>query len=179
MSTVEVAKAPFITLHALQAFPPSVLNRDDNNAVKQIVYGGTNRVRVSSGAGKRAIRVAMRDATISGGHYGLRTTRFPALTAEILVSQYGRNADEVAAKVATVFAALRLKAGKAGTTSAPIFASPQFASATAAAIEADWERIGSQSPENVTAAARAALDVYNTIDLALFGRMLAEIPAPV
>jgi CRISPR system Cascade subunit CasC len=176
VSTVEVTHAPFITLHALQAFPPSALNRDDNNAVKQIVYGGSTRVRVSSGAGKRAIRVAMRDAAISGGHYGLRTTRFPALTTEILVSQYGRASDEAAVKVATVFGALKLKAGKAGTTSAPIFASPHFASATAAAIDTDWDGIGTQAPENVTAVARAALDVHNTVDLALFGRMLAEIP---
>jgi CRISPR system Cascade subunit CasC len=176
VSPVEVAHAPFVTLHALQAFPPSALNSDDNHAVKQIVYGGTTRVRVSSGAGKRAIRVAMRDAAISGGHYGLRTTRFPALITEILVSQYGRAADEAAVKVATVFSALRLKTGKAGTTSAPIFASPEFASSTAAAIEADWDRIGTKVPDDVTAVARAALDVHNTVDLALFGRMLAEIP---
>lgn len=176
MNAVEVAHAPFVTLHALQAFPPSALNSDDNHAVKQIVYGGTTRIRVSSGAGKRAIRVAMRDAAINGGHYGLRTTRFPALTTEILVSEYGRAADESMAKVATVFAALKLKAGKAGNTSAPIFASPKFASATAAAIDADWDRIGTQAPPNVTAVARAALDVRNTVDLALFGRMLAEIP---
>jgi CRISPR system Cascade subunit CasC len=176
VTAVNVTHAPFVTLHALQAFPPSVLNRDDNNAVKQIVYGGTTRVRVSSGAGKRAIRVAMRDAAVSGGDYGLRTTRFPALTTDILVSLYGRPADEAAEKTAAVFAALRLKAGKPGNTSAPIFASPQFAAATAAAIEADWDRIGAQVPGGVMAAARAALDVHNTVDLALFGRMLAEIP---
>jgi CRISPR system Cascade subunit CasC len=163
-------------LHALQAFPPSALNRDDNHAVKQIVYGGTTRVRVSSGAGKRAIRVAMRDAAISGAHYGLRTTRFPALITDMLVSQYGRAADEAAGKVATVFSALRLKAGKAGNTAVPIFASPQFTSTTAAAIHADWDHIDSQAPAHVTAAAQAALDVRNTVDLALFGRMLAEIP---
>jgi CRISPR system Cascade subunit CasC len=171
-----VTHAPFITLHALQAFPPSVLNRDDNNAVKQIMYGGATRVRVSSGAGKRAIRVAMRDAVLSGGQYGLRTTRFPALTTDILVSRYRRPADQAATKTAAVFAELRLKAGKAGNTSAPIFASPQFATATAAAIDADWDRIGESVPGVVTAAARAALDVHNTVDLALFGRMLAEIP---
>jgi CRISPR system Cascade subunit CasC len=131
---------------------------------------------VSSGASKRAIRVAMRDAAISGGHYGLRTTRFPALATDILVSKYGRKTDEAATKVATVFSALKLKVGKGGNTSAPIFASPDFASATAAAIDADWDRIGTQTPAKVTAVARAALDVGNTVDLALFGRMLAEIP---
>jgi CRISPR system Cascade subunit CasC len=173
---VEAAQAPFVTLHALQAFPPCVLNRDDNHTVKQIVYGGTTRVRVSSGASKRAIRVAMREAAISGAHYGLRTTRFPALTTEILVSQYGRAADEAVAKVATVFGSLKLKPGKAGKTSAPIFASPRFADTTAAAIDADWDHIGAETPANVTAAARAALDVHDTVDLALFGHMLAEIP---
>ena len=85
------------------------MNRDDNHAVKQIVYGGTTRVRVSSGAGKRAIRVAMRDAAVTRGQYGLRTTRFPALTADILVARYGRPTQEAAAKTA---ARTRAKAGR-------------------------------------------------------------------
>jgi CRISPR system Cascade subunit CasC len=176
MTVADVTHAPFVTLHALQAFPPSLLNRDDNNAVKQIVYGGTTRVRVSSGASKRAIRVAMREAAVTDGQYGLRTTRFPALTAEILANHYGRPADEAAAKTATVFAELKLKTNKAGNTSAPIFASPEFPTATAAAIAANWDRIGRDVPADVTAAARVALDVHSTVDLALFGRMLAEIP---
>ncbi|GAB7071504.1 type I-E CRISPR-associated protein Cas7/Cse4/CasC [Mycobacterium hodleri] len=176
MTVVDVTHMPFITLHALQAFPPSLLNRDDNHAAKQIVYGGTVRVRVSSGAGKRAIRVAMRDAAITGGQYGLRTTRFPTLTTELLVTQYGRPLPEAAAKTAMVFAELKLKANKSGNTAAPIFASPRFPAATAAAIDSDWDRIGAAVPPAITSAARAALDVHDTVDLALFGRMLAEIP---
>lgn len=176
MTVAAITNAPFITLHALQAFPPSLLNRDDNNAVKQIVYGGTTRVRVSSAASKRAIRVAMRDAAVTDGQYGVRTTRFPALTAEILVNQYGRPAAETAVKTAAVFAELKLKTNKAGNTSAPIFASPQFPTAMAAALAANWDRVGSTVPAEVTAAVRLALDVQGTIDLALFGRMLAEIP---
>ncbi len=146
MTVVDVTHMPFITLHALQAFPPSLLNRDDNHAAKQIVYGGTVRVRVSSGAGKRAIRVAMRDAAITGGQYGLRTTRFPTLTTELLVTQYGRPLPEAAAKTAMVFAELKLKANKSGNTAAPIFASPRFPAATAAAIDSDWDRIGAAVP---------------------------------
>jgi CRISPR system Cascade subunit CasC len=176
MTAALVTHAPFVTLHALQAFPPSLLNRDDNHAVKQIVYGGATRVRVSSGAGKRAIRVGMRDTALTGGQYGLRTTRFPALTTDILVNRYRRPSNEAAEKTAAVFVELRLKANKSGNTAAPIFASPRFPAATAEAIDANWAHIGDTVPAVVTSTARAALDVYNTVDLALFGRMLAEIP---
>lgn len=172
-----VSIAPFVTLHALQAFPPSLLNRDDNNTVKQIVYGGVTRVRVSSSASKRAIRVAMRNASLDDGQYGLRSTRFPALTVELLVHLHKRAAVDAVAKTAAVFAELKLKTTKAGNTAAPIFASPRFPSSVAEAIDSHWDRIGTDVPADVTALARAALDVQNTVDLALFGRMLAEIPA--
>ncbi|MEB3023398.1 MULTISPECIES: type I-E CRISPR-associated protein Cas7/Cse4/CasC [Mycolicibacter] len=168
--------APFVTLHALQAFPPSLLNRDDSNAAKQIVVGGTPRVRVSSASGKRAIRTAMRAHRIDGAEYGLRTNRFPALTAEVLTDSYGRAADVAAAKTAAVFRKLNLKATDKGDTAVLIFGNESLPQTMAAVINQAWDEIGDDAPADTIAAAAAALDGGRAVDLALFGRMLAEIP---
>ncbi len=169
--------APFVTLHALQAFPPSLLNRDDTNTTKQIVFGGTPRVRVSSASGKRAIRSAMREHRIDGGEYGLRTNRFPALTAAVLAEQYGRPADAAAAKAAAIFRKLNLKATDKGDTAVMIFGHEEFPQTLAALINQAWDQIGDDAPADTITAALGALDPGRAVDIALFGRMLAEIPA--
>ena len=46
----------FIDLHVLQTVPPSNLNRDDTGTPKSAFYGGVQRARVSSQAWKRATR---------------------------------------------------------------------------------------------------------------------------
>ncbi|KAA1248580.1 type I-E CRISPR-associated protein Cas7/Cse4/CasC [Mycobacterium simiae] len=175
MSTVCVA-APFVTLHALQAFPPSLLNRDDSNATKQITFGGSTRVRVSSAASKRAIRVGMRQHRIDGAEYGLRTSRFPSLTAAVLTGQFGRPADVAAAKTAALFRKLNLKATDEGDTAVMVFGREALPHMLATLIDTGWDEIGDDIAPQTIAAALAALDPGPAIDVALFGRMLAEIP---
>jgi len=48
---------PTLELHALQGYPTSLLNRDDQNVPKDCFFGGVQRARVSSQALKRAQRV--------------------------------------------------------------------------------------------------------------------------
>ncbi|MBM4574949.1 type I-E CRISPR-associated protein Cas7/Cse4/CasC [Rhodococcus hoagii] len=175
--------APFLALHVLQAIPASLLNRDDAGSIKKITVDGVPRVRVSSQSWKRAIRIGLRTAAIDGGSFGLRTTRFPKLTAEALAGNHGVDPHRAAAVSAAVFTGLGLKANeKTGNTSVAVFASEELPTRVAAALaehDADIvfdEKKGVVIPDPVLAAARAALDVDATIDLALFGRMLAEIP---
>ncbi|WP_072691449.1 type I-E CRISPR-associated protein Cas7/Cse4/CasC [Rhodococcus marinonascens] len=180
---IDTALAPFLALHVLQAVPASLLNRDDAGAIKKITADGVPRVRVSSQSWKRAIRIGVRTAAIEGGTFGLRTTRFPKLTADALAATHGIDPHRAAAVSAAVFTGLGLKANeKTGNTSVAVFASEQLPARVAAAIaEHDTditfdEKKGVLVPDPVLTAARAALDVDATIDLALFGRMLAEIP---
>lgn len=184
----------FLTLHALHALPPSLLNRDDNNAAKTVTMGGVRRLRVSSQSWKRAIRVHVRNGAIDGGAYGLRTVKFPALTADVLASEYNRDINAARAKAAVAFTAVGFATReKSGGTSISIFASEQLPSRVAAAINEHWDDITEAAqldspvggddleaakasagvPEQVLDAIVAALDVDNTIDLAMFGRMLA------
>lgn len=48
----------FVNFHVLISHSPSCLNRDDQNNQKTAVFGGVNRVRVSSQSLKRAVRTS-------------------------------------------------------------------------------------------------------------------------
>ncbi|MDO4671129.1 MAG: type I-E CRISPR-associated protein Cas7/Cse4/CasC [Aerococcus sp.] len=47
----------FVEVHALQSVPPSCINRDDMGSPKTALYGGATRARVSSQSWKHAMRV--------------------------------------------------------------------------------------------------------------------------
>lgn len=174
--------APVTNLHALHALPASLINRDNNNAAKSILAGGVRRDRVSSQSWKRAIVTHMRDRRLDDAEYSLRTRRFPALTAQNLADEHGRDLNTALAKTAAVYTALGLKAKENGDTAVSIYAREELAPAIAAAINTHWDQIiddgkGLTVPDAVIAAARSGLDVGKAIDLALTGRMLAEIPS--
>ena len=48
----------FVNFHVLMSHSPSCLNRDDMNMQKTAVFGGVNRVRISSQSLKRAMRMS-------------------------------------------------------------------------------------------------------------------------
>ncbi|MCK8679406.1 type I-E CRISPR-associated protein Cas7/Cse4/CasC [Streptomyces lichenis] len=73
----------FLDVHALQTVPPSNLNRDDTGAPKSAVYGGVPRARVSSQAWKRATREYFRDEhLLDPSELGVRTKKVVELLAE-------------------------------------------------------------------------------------------------
>src|SRR3990172_5836716 len=61
----------FINFHVLISHSPSCLNRDDMNMQKAAVFGGVNRVRVSSQSLKRS----MRTSSYYESHLGAASTR--------------------------------------------------------------------------------------------------------
>lgn len=183
---VQANPRTIINLHALHAVPPSLLNRDNLNAQKTVTHGGVVRVRVSSQCWKRAMRLWVREQAIAGGAFAARTSRWPAAVAEALVSMHGVDRDVALAKSAAVFKALGFKVTERGGTAAQIYAHQDTAALVAAAIAASLDDIREEAdgddkvklvvPEAVVSASRAALSVSNAVDLALFGRMLAEQP---
>ncbi|SNT60772.1 CRISPR system Cascade subunit CasC [Actinomadura meyerae] len=70
-----------IDLHVLQSVPPSNLNRDDTGTPKTAVYGGVRRARVSSQAWKRATRKSFHDL-LDPSELGVRTKRVAELLAD-------------------------------------------------------------------------------------------------
>lgn len=70
-----------LDLHVLQTVPPSNLNRDDTGTPKTAVYGGVRRARVSSQAWKRATRSAFHEL-LDPAELGVRTKRVADLLAD-------------------------------------------------------------------------------------------------
>ena len=69
-----------IDLHILQAYPPSLLNRDDMGQPKTVVFGGTTRTRVSSQSLKRAQRLyTSAHDLVPAEHLATRTRHLPAM----------------------------------------------------------------------------------------------------
>ena len=54
----------FLEMHMLQNFAPSCLNRDDTNTPKDCEFGGYRRARISSQCQKRAVREYFREKKI-------------------------------------------------------------------------------------------------------------------
>lgn len=76
-----------IEFHILQNFPPSNLNRDDSGAPKDCDFGGYRRQRISSQCLKRSVRQSdvFRDQLTD--RLGIRTKRAPIEVAKLLSKQ--------------------------------------------------------------------------------------------
>jgi CRISPR system Cascade subunit CasC len=172
----------YVDVHILQTVPPSNLNRDDAGTPKQAVYGGVKRARVSSQAWKRATRTAFADE-IDPAQLGTRTKKISALLAERLVARCQLD-PEVSIRVATsVLAELGIKPGKKAAETAYLlfFGRPQL-ERLVDRIEPDLSRLISLDDTELAAAVKGVpvkevLGSGHPIDVALFGRMVADLPA--
>ncbi len=174
-----------IDVHILQTVPPSNLNRDDTGSPKSAIYGGVRRSRVSSQAWKRAIRNDFA-TTMDSSDLGVRTKRLVEIVAESIKASDPDLADK-ALDLATVVlnvAGLKTKAAKtkpAKTKPAETKDAPDETEALAflavgqieglARYAVEVERAGGK-PEAKAAKVRA--DSAHSIDVALFGRMVAS-----
>jgi CRISPR system Cascade subunit CasC len=70
-----------LDVHVLHTVPPSNLNRDDTGSPKTAVYGGVRRARVSSQAWKRATRKFF-DGLLDPTDLGVRTKRVAEMLAD-------------------------------------------------------------------------------------------------
>lgn len=76
-----------IEFHILQNFPPSNLNRDDSGAPKDCDFGGYRRQRISSQCLKRSVRQSDIFRDQMTGRLGIRTKRAPEAVAKLLVKE--------------------------------------------------------------------------------------------
>lgn len=166
-----------IDIHILQTVPPSNLNRDDTGSPKTAIYGGVRRARVSSQAWKRATRVAFADL-LDASELGTRTRRVVELVAGEITSrspELAERAHELA--VATMKAVgIEVKASKKDAAEEAgylvFFSRRQIDHLAEAAITA-------AEADDVAKALREAkvkdlADRDHSVDIALFGRMVAD-----
>ncbi|MGW5571681.1 type I-E CRISPR-associated protein Cas7/Cse4/CasC [Nocardia thailandica] len=170
----------FIDVHVLQTVPPSNINRDDTNSPKTAVYGGVRRARVSSQAWKRATRKMFEDL-VDPSTLGVRTKR----VVELIAERIGDRVEDPAAAAAQVIkdAGIKLekptakKKGEEAEDPGDLLERSKYLLFLSAN---QIDRLAELAIESATtgvsdkAAAKAAANGADSIDVALFGRMVAD-----
>lgn len=166
-----------VDIHVIQTVPPSNLNRDDTGSPKTAVYGGRRRARVSSQAWKRAARNAFGDL-LDPSELGVRTKRVVELLAEEIARQDSSLADRAAELAEAVLTAAGIKIVAARKKDAAnesqflLFLSARQITGLAELAVAAGRGDGKPSIDKAEARARADRD--HSVDVALFGRMVAD-----
>jgi CRISPR system Cascade subunit CasC len=190
----------FVELHLIQNFAPSCLNRDDTNAPKDCEFGGYRRGRISSQCLKRAIRSRFgKDLLLPADKLAQRTKRLvDELTKRVV--EAGKDATEAHAAAVRALASAGLAVKDDGKTQYLLFLAESEIARLADLVVKHWKAL-SQTPESsetdaggkksgkdkkkeakgaappeVTKALDTVLDGGKAADLALFGRMLADLP---
>lgn len=177
-----------VDIHALQTVPPSLINRDDTGAPKTAVFGGVPRQRVSSQAWKRAIRNFF-EHVAGAESIGKRSRNLPeVIIKKAMEFSPEMSEDDAVAGLKKLFKATGSKDGISledpkktedevegdahsyPTTKALLFLSPQqIERAARAIVEKGDEKFTKSEAQDI-------LDTAHSIDMAMFGRMLADVP---
>lgn len=193
----------YLDAHVLQTVPPSCVNRDDTGSPKTAIYGGTVRSRVSSQAWKSAMRKIFREEIFSPDKLGSRTMRIVEMVEqEIRKIDSTVDAREMAidiiSRITNKKGELIIALDDKNKSKALMFISRAQAVALAQLAFDERRHITREdfksgetddSPEEkerkqkIKAAFEAfhkdckgALYTRNSIDIALFGRMVASDP---
>ena len=168
----------YVDIHIIQSLPPSCVNRDDSGSPKSAVYGGVRRLRVSSQSWKRATRLYFNDL-LDAKDVGVRTKRVVEVLAERITEDAPELAGDAAALAKKVFAATKIKlSSPRGKKDAPqesgyllFLSTSQIARLAELAIASarDGEALDAKT-------IRKIFKEEHAVDIALFGRMVAEDP---
>lgn len=157
----------FLDIHAIQTLPPSNMNRDDTGSPKTAQYGGVRRARVSSQAWKRAMRLYFEEH--SDMEIGVRTKDIVTYVSDCIREQ---NTDvdpqDAFAMAKKVINGAGIKTGKDDKAKALFFmGKKQAEELAAAALQGVADK----------AQLKEILRSNPAIDIALFGRMVADDPS--
>ncbi|MFG3041900.1 type I-E CRISPR-associated protein Cas7/Cse4/CasC [Streptomyces sp. NPDC048330] len=183
----------YLDVHALQTVPPSNLNRDDTGAPKTAVYGGVPRARVSSQAWKRATRAYFQDEQLlEPSELGVRTKKIVEVIATRIEAADASLAHAAAQLAADVVQAAGLKievpkrkadAASKNGESEPLpeakylmfLSARQLDALASLAIEAAQDSKTFFKDKKNKDQAKALADSRHSVDIALFGRMVADV----
>jgi CRISPR system Cascade subunit CasC len=179
-----------LELHILQNFAPSNLNRDDTGSPKSCDFGGYRRARISSQAIKRAIRGEFKEKRLlEGADLAIRSKRLVEEIANRLANG-GRSPEEAKAVVEAALASLdiRLSSDREKTEYLLYFGEGEIQQ-IAQFAEGNWDALSTSAAgqkkkgekkddetRRLAAELKQHLDGGKAADLALFGRMLADLP---
>jgi CRISPR system Cascade subunit CasC len=180
----------FVEFHLIQNFPPSNLNRDDTGAPKDALFGGHRRARVSSQCFKRATRRSAADSAMLSPEFQAVRTKKLKFMLENRLRELGR--DDAGARIEAALAGAGIKIKEDGKTEYLLFLGHGEIEGLAHLIHKHWDVLGTIRPVNegkkskkdakaavpqeVGKEAKGLLDGKKALDIALFGRMLADMP---
>jgi CRISPR system Cascade subunit CasC len=188
----------FVELHILQNFVPANLNRDDTGTPKDCEFGGYRRARISSQALKRAARdLFSSKGLLPPDNLAKRTLRLVEEATKRLHAQ-GRPKEQAEQVVNKALTSLDLKVGDDQQTQYLLFLGESEINQLVQVCLEHWDALATVGapaepaergrvrqarqaakapiPLEVQKALRAVLDGKRAADIALFGRMLADLP---
>ena len=167
----------FVQMHILTAYPPSNPNRDDLGRPKTAIIGGVSRMRISSQSLKRAIRTDDAFRLALTGNLGERTQRMGDKVREHLLEK-GASEDkalEIARTIADLFGKVKGEKDNNPTYIEQLaFISPE--ERAAAFNLAEKALRGETLPKEKELAKQVLSTADGAVDIAMFGRMLADNP---
>jgi CRISPR system Cascade subunit CasC len=193
-----------IEIHVLQNFAPSNLNRDDTGSPKDAEFGGYRRARVSSQCSKRAVREYFKQHDlIPPANRAVRTKRLLEEAIRRLAKE-GRDEAAISRGVSTALAACKMKFDdkRKDLTQYLLFLGQNEMTTFFGLLDEHFDLISRDPeksrepaeggkkktakqlkaeakeavPDEILKAVPALLDGGKAADLALFGRMLADLP---
>jgi CRISPR system Cascade subunit CasC len=206
----------FVVIHTLTTMAAVNPNSNFAGVPKRFIYGGAERLQISSQARCRAARQWSREFLTEGDH-AARSRLLPARIAKILSEEYGRDPAEAgyAAAALVIGAGMGIKWDRPDKTTAEMFIPADADSRLARLAHERWNELSSARevarteiakahnptsktkrrtpeeadgqdedagapvasiPAELKKAAQAAFNPSASIEIALYGRMLANIP---
>lgn len=165
----------FLDINIVQPLPPNNVNRDDTGTPKTAVYGGVTRARISSQALKRAVRSHFRDNGVAVGDLGRPTRQVEALLADAVRAKDPEADADALGKA--LWKAVKSTKDKENAASAEgdgqksylvFFSNRQVEALADLAVASDGDIDKKE--------ARRIASADNGMELALFGRMVADAP---
>lgn len=175
-------KRQYVDFHILQTVPPANLNRDDQGNPKEAWFGGRRRSRVSSQAWKRATRMTFAEH-LPRAEQATRTKRIAGQLAQRIEKRTDLGTEQAQRIAGALLEPLGIKAGKkAGDTAYLLFFGYQQLDAITDLIVGRTEELSALDDDalkKVTQdlAVKEKLQSGHPMEVALFGRMVADIPS--
>lgn len=179
-----------LELHIIQNFAPSNLNRDDTGSPKSCEFGGYRRARISSQCIKRAIRTAFQhEGLVPAANRAERSKRFVGAIAERLTER-GRDGAEAHGVAEAALSTLNIRLADDEKTQYLLYFGAAEVDAIANFCDERWDTLSplaqatrgakkgaqDQAAKDLGKQLERLLDGGRAVDLALFGRMLADLP---
>lgn len=156
----------YLDIHAIQTLPPSNVNRDDTGSPKTALYGGVRRARISSQSWKRAMRqYFLRESGVNLGVRSLDVIKY--LADRIIEADSTITVDESMKIADKIFNDAGIKTKDQKTKALFFLGKDQADRLAEAAVngekdKAELKKLFSENP---------------AVDIALFGRMVADDPS--